>query len=478
MRVWDIRTGRQTVELKVGLAPHASFEAVLVDCSLFTLLTCMCGCTSQEHFGSVSCVVVVPAHLLKAVPKKAKKHRKRTAAGGARSPTPAGGGVVAQRTSSRLGATSTSLVSRAPQLQATNSMLVESGTHSGGGESLWGSSSVADGSDSESVAASVATASTLGGHTAASSQVSALHRGRVGITGRGTLGMQVSGEASSAQSGGSGLLSGARDGSIKLWDLETGESIRTLRGHARAVTGLCMPPNPAATPESSFFFSEANVGVYAPSGDAGSGGGGSSGSGSAARSSQGGTALVTLGGGGSISSMTSGGGGGGAGRGGSLRGRSLSPESMEAPSTPNTTSSGSSHHMASTLRGSGSGGGSSSARGELGGGGGVRALAGKVMSCGSDGTLRLWNYQTGRCLRMFEGHRGPVACVAWGMPNVAASGGLDGTVRVWNVNTGVCVVSLALSRPGTQVSALDWKGEWLLAGYKSGAMKVWRWVEA
>jgi WD40 repeat protein len=37
------------------------------------------------------------------------------------------------------------------------------------------------------------------------------------------------------------LLGGSLDGSIKVWDMNTGSEVRTLRGHTRGVTGLALP---------------------------------------------------------------------------------------------------------------------------------------------------------------------------------------------------------------------------------------------
>ena len=69
----------------------------------------------------------------------------------------------------------------------------------------------------------------------------------------------------------------------------------------------------------------------------------------------------------------------------------------------------------------------------------------RVLSCGSDGVVRLWDFTTGRCMRRYEAHKGAVTALKWGWPGYAASGGADGAVHVWNVLTGQCVTSLDLS---------------------------------
>ena len=66
---------------------------------------------------------------------------------------------------------------------------------------------------------------------------------------------------------------------------------------------------------------------------------------------------------------------------------------------------------------------------------GKRALTGA-----DDTTVRLWDMETGRCLRVLEGHTGRVRSVAWTADQRRAlSGSEDNTVRLWDVETGDCL---------------------------------------
>ena len=66
---------------------------------------------------------------------------------------------------------------------------------------------------------------------------------------------------------------------------------------------------------------------------------------------------------------------------------------------------------------------------------GTRALTGA-----GDKTVRLWDVETGRCLRVFEGHTDDVYHVVWSTDQRRAlSGSKDKTLRLWNVETGHCL---------------------------------------
>jgi WD40 repeat protein len=54
--------------------------------------------------------------------------------------------------------------------------------------------------------------------------------------------------------------------------------------------------------------------------------------------------------------------------------------------------------------------------------------------------VRLWDIETGECLRAFRGHTNGVYCLVWpANQRRFLSASTDGTVRLWDVDTGRCL---------------------------------------
>jgi len=67
-----------------------------------------------------------------------------------------------------------------------------------------------------------------------------------------------------------------------------------------------------------------------------------------------------------------------------------------------------------------------------------------VASASRDGTVRLWNSETGLEERVLTGHEGSVYCVRFASDgSVVGSGGRDGTVRLWDAVTGGARLTVA-----------------------------------
>lgn len=83
----------------------------------------------------------------------------------------------------------------------------------------------------------------------------------------------------------------------------------------------------------------------------------------------------------------------------------------------------------------------------------------RAVSGGDDPVLRVWDLETGQCLRTLEGHTDGVRCLSVTADGrQVVSGSSDETLRVWDVETGQCLRALAGHRDGVRVVGLTLDG--------------------
>jgi WD40 repeat protein len=66
----------------------------------------------------------------------------------------------------------------------------------------------------------------------------------------------------------------------------------------------------------------------------------------------------------------------------------------------------------------------------------------RLLSGGDGATpeVHIWDVDTGSSLRIFKGHKQPVAALGWTEnQRLVASGAFDGDVRVWDVSSAECL---------------------------------------
>jgi len=98
----------------------------------------------------------------------------------------------------------------------------------------------------------------------------------------------------------------------------------------------------------------------------------------------------------------------------------------------------------------------------------------RALSGSNDTTIRLWDVETGRCLRTLKDHDDIVLSVAWsGDQRRALSGSIDQTVRLWDIETGRC---LRIFKGHTGwVMSVAWSsdGQRALSGSRDQTIRLW-----
>jgi WD40 repeat protein len=106
----------------------------------------------------------------------------------------------------------------------------------------------------------------------------------------------------------------------------------------------------------------------------------------------------------------------------------------------------------------------------------------QIVSGSHDATLRLWNMKTLKCDIIFKGHTEPVNCVAILPDGRIVSGSSDTTLKIWDLQTGICTITFnEHSSPINRVSVLPLErslqeevpDERIISSSEYGTFKCW-----
>ena len=104
----------------------------------------------------------------------------------------------------------------------------------------------------------------------------------------------------------------------------------------------------------------------------------------------------------------------------------------------------------------------------------VSADGRRAVSGGSDGTVRVWDLEAGTAVHVLTGHDGEVRAVAVSADGRrAVSGGSDGTVRVWDLEAGTAVRTLTGHDGEVRAVAVSADGRRAVSGGSDGMVRVW-----
>ncbi len=107
--------------------------------------------------------------------------------------------------------------------------------------------------------------------------------------------------------------------------------------------------------------------------------------------------------------------------------------------------------------------------------GGVSSVAfhdGQIASGSYDNTVRVWEAESGRCLKTLEGHSGGVYSVAFHDGQIA-SGSYDKTVRVWEAESGRCLKTLEGHLGSARSVSFIPNSDILIVGGYAGRIQIW-----
>jgi WD40 repeat protein/serine/threonine protein kinase len=97
-----------------------------------------------------------------------------------------------------------------------------------------------------------------------------------------------------------------------------------------------------------------------------------------------------------------------------------------------------------------------------------------IFSGDFDGYIRKWDVATGEVLMAFQGHNGEAASLAYAAETrQLASGGADCTIKIWDAATGVSLRTLRGHRQAVNCVAFCPGGTRLVSGGVDGTVKVW-----
>jgi WD40 repeat protein len=96
---------------------------------------------------------------------------------------------------------------------------------------------------------------------------------------------------------------------------------------------------------------------------------------------------------------------------------------------------------------------------------------GSLISCSGDKTIKLWDLRLGKCVKTLNAHSDRVCSLTVLSDGYLASGSFDETIKLWEVNSARCLQTL---KADNSVRALAYLNNGYLVGSSHNAIKLWK----
>jgi WD40 repeat protein len=97
-----------------------------------------------------------------------------------------------------------------------------------------------------------------------------------------------------------------------------------------------------------------------------------------------------------------------------------------------------------------------------------------IISCSEDETIKIWDAQTGECLKTFTGHTGWIMAIDLSHDgHLLVSGSIDHTVKVWDAHSGECLHTLIGHNDWLYSVAISADGNWVASGGNDSLLRLW-----
>ena len=98
-----------------------------------------------------------------------------------------------------------------------------------------------------------------------------------------------------------------------------------------------------------------------------------------------------------------------------------------------------------------------------------------VLSADADHGLKLWNTKTGKEIQNFQGHYGKVNSISFSPDNRHfVSGGENSSILIWDLMTGSIFKSFPTKNATINSIRYSFNGNYILSGYADGTLAIWR----